>query len=62
MGQRSRGVYIQLAGLSLPLELAYRIVALIITVAAAWGLVRLLSLIPGVRYLSGADVRWDSGT
>jgi surface polysaccharide O-acyltransferase-like enzyme len=62
MGLLSRVVYIQLAGLSLPLELAYRIVALIITVAAAWGLVRLLSLIPGVRYLSGADVRWDSGT
>ena len=50
-------VFIQLAGLSLPLEIAYRALALLLIFAMSWGMVRLLGLVPGVRWLSGTDVR-----
>jgi len=48
-------VFIQLAGLNLPLEIAYRVFALALTIGVAWGVVRLLSLVPGVRWVSGVD-------
>jgi surface polysaccharide O-acyltransferase-like enzyme len=47
-------VYIQLLGLGLGLEIAYRVVALLITIGVSWGIVHALSLVPGVRWLSGA--------
>lgn len=48
-------VYLQLAGLSLPLELAYRVLGLVVTIGVSWGLVRLLASVPGVRRVSGAE-------
>jgi len=50
-------VYLRLAGLSLPMELAYRVLGLTVTLGVSWGLVRLLSLVPGVRWVAGAESR-----
>jgi len=47
-------VFIQLAGLSLPLEVAYRVFALVLTIGASWGITRALSLVPGLRWVSGS--------
>jgi surface polysaccharide O-acyltransferase-like enzyme len=47
-------VFTQLAGLNLPLEIAYRVFALLLTIGVSWGIARLLALVPGLKWVSGA--------
>lgn len=52
----SRDVFIQLSGLGLATEAAYRTFAWVATMALSWAGVRLLSLVPGLRWCSGAQI------
>lgn len=47
---------VQLPGLDLPTEAGYRIIAWIATMSLSWAIVRLLSMLPGIRWCSGAQV------